>query len=99
MILLRTMEIYNDFLSYIHKNNIKKRYLLIRGINSIPAVTRFFDPEWYEESYICPMRNILLENPIIFNGNEYKKLTEVYIPKLSYYNPSIPCIAKFSNPM
>ena len=86
MILLRTMEIYNDFLSYIHKNNIKKRYLLIRGINSIPAVTRFFDSEWYEESYICPMRNILLENPIIFNGNEYKKLTEVYIPKLSYYN-------------
>ena len=42
MILLRITEIYKDFLDYICKTNIRKRFFLIIGINSIPQINFFF---------------------------------------------------------
>ena len=35
------------------------------------------------------MRNILLEYPIIWNGNNYKKIAEVYIPKINIYDENL----------
>ena len=85
MILLRITKIYKDFLDYICKFDIRKRYLLIRGINSIPQVD-FFDRIWYEKNFISSMRDILLEYPIVWNGKEHKKLADVFIPIINSYD-------------
>ena len=84
MILLRSFSIYKELLEYICRNKINKRYLLTRGLCTTPYVTRFFDSIWYEENYIKPMRNILLEYPVVWNGNEYIKFTDVFIPIINY---------------
>ena len=86
MILLRTTKIFKLFLDYINKINVGKRYLLTRGLVSIPHITRFFDSKWYEKNFLTIMRDILIEYPIIWDGSKYKKLTEVYIPLLNDYN-------------
>ena len=85
MIILRIINIYKEFLDYICKTNIRKRFFLISGINSIPQLN-FFDSKWYEKNFISSMRNIALEYPIVRNGGEYKKLTEVFIPVIQCYN-------------
>eukprot|EP00833_Pecoramyces_ruminatium_P012595 jgi/Orpsp1_1/1186627/evm.model.d7180000052101.1 len=84
MILLRSFSIFRELLEYISKSKIKKRYLLTRGLCTVPYVTRFFDKIWYEENYIKPMRNILLEYPVVWNGEEYIKFTDVFIPIINY---------------
>jgi len=84
MILLRSFSIYKEILEYISKSKIKKRYLLTRGLCTTPYVTRFFDSIWYEENYIKPMKNILLKYPIVWNGNEYIKFTDGFIPIINY---------------
>ncbi|OUM68466.1 hypothetical protein PIROE2DRAFT_3755 [Piromyces sp. E2] len=84
MILLRSFSIYREILEYISHSDIKKRYLLTRGLCTTPYVTRFFDSKWYEEMFIKPMRNILLEYPVVWNGSEYKKFTDVFIPIINY---------------
>ena len=85
MILLRITEIYKDFLDYICKSDIRKRYFLIKGINSLPKIN-FFDIKWYEKIFISSMRDIALEYPIVWNGKEHKKLTEVFIPVINNYD-------------
>jgi hypothetical protein len=47
LILLRIIKIYKEFLDYICKINIRNRYFLIIGINSIPQIN-FLDRKWYE---------------------------------------------------
>eukprot|EP00833_Pecoramyces_ruminatium_P003026 jgi/Orpsp1_1/1177058/evm.model.c7180000060037.1 len=86
MILTKSHEMYRCLLNYICNNNIGKRYLLARGLRSVPLVTKFFDEIWYEEYYIKPMRNILHEYPIVWNGTKYVCLNEIYIPDIKYYN-------------
>ena len=66
----------------------KKRYFLIKGINSLPKIN-FFDIKWYEKIFISSMRDIALEYPIVWNGKEHKKLTEVFIPVINYYDEEI----------
>jgi len=85
MILLRITEIYKDFLDYICETNIGKRYFLINGINSIPKIN-FLDNIWYKKNFISLMRDILLEYPIAWNGEDHKKLTDVFIPVINCYD-------------
>ena len=85
MILLRITKIYKEFLDYVCKMDIRKRYLLIRGINSIPHIN-FFDSIWYEKNFIPSMREILIEYPIVWNGKEHKKLTDLFIPVINKYD-------------
>ena len=85
MILLRAAEIYKGLLNYIEQINLKKRYLLIRGLCHIPYINKF-DSKWYEGKFLPLMRNILLESPIILSGNAYKKLTEINIPVINLYD-------------
>ena len=85
MILLRVTKIYKAFLDYICKTDIRKRYFLINGINSIPQVN-FFDIKWYENIFISSMRDIVLEYPIAWNGKEHKKLTDLLIPSINFYH-------------
>ena len=88
MIFLRVMEIYKYYLDYINKMEIKKRYLLTRGICSIPSIISL-DAKWYKKNFIYPMRDILFEYPILWDGNKYKKLTDVYIPRINNYEKSM----------
>ena len=88
MILLRITEIYKDFLDYICGSDIRKRFFLIKGINSLPKIN-FFDIKWYEKIFISSMRDIANEYPIVWNGKEHKKLTEVFIPVINYYDEEI----------
>jgi len=83
MILNRSQSMYRTLLQCICQNNIGNRYSLARGLQSIPNVTRFFNSNWYYNNFILPMRNILLEFPIVWNGTQYFKLTEVYLPEIS----------------
>jgi len=85
MILLRITDIYRDFLDYICKTDIRKRYFLISGINSIPQIN-FFDSKWYEKNFISFMRNIALEYPIVWNGKDHITLTDVFIPVINCYD-------------
>jgi len=86
MILRRSQEAYKTLIDYICNNDIKSRYLLARGLKSVPYITRFFDREWYEKNYMIPMREILIDFPIILNGKQYNKLTEKYLPMIEVYN-------------
>ena len=85
MILLKSQNMYKNLVNYICSSEIKSRHLLIRGLKSIPYITRFFDREWYEKNYIIPMREILIYFPIVWNGKRYKKLTEIYLPIINNY--------------
>ena len=85
MILLKAKEIYRILIDYICQNGIKNRHLLLQGITNVPNVTKFFDSKWYEQNFIIPMREILLNFPIIWNGNKYIKITETFIPKINSY--------------
>jgi len=82
MILDKSKSMYRTLLEFICKNNsIGNRYSMARGLQSIPNVYRSFNGQWYYDNFICPMRNILLEYPIVWNGTQYFKLTSVYLPK------------------
>ena len=85
MILLKSQEMYRTLINYISSTNIKNRHLLARGISLIPNVTRFFDRKWYEKNFMIPMRKILLEFPVIWNGIQYYKLTEINLPIIKNY--------------
>lgn len=67
------------------QRNIDKRYFLINGIKSIPQAN-FFDRKWYENTFISSMRDIALEYPIVWNGKEHIKLTDVFIPVINCYD-------------
>eukprot|EP00833_Pecoramyces_ruminatium_P018239 jgi/Orpsp1_1/1192271/evm.model.d7180000091887.1 len=72
MILIRAQEMYKVLLDCITNMDIKKRYLLTRGIRNTPYITRFFDSEWYEMNFINPMRDILIQYPIVPSFEESK---------------------------
>ena len=82
MILKKIQGTYKTLIDFICNNNIKSRYLLARGLKSIPYITRFFDREWYEKNFMVPMREILIVFPIVSNKEHYNKLTEIYLPMI-----------------
>eukprot|EP00833_Pecoramyces_ruminatium_P003175 jgi/Orpsp1_1/1177207/evm.model.c7180000060572.1 len=75
MILTKSQGIYRNLLNFVCDNNNKvgKRYMVARGLFSVPPVTRFFDGNRYKDNFIKPMREILHLFPIIWNRNQYKK--------------------------
>ena len=85
MILLKAQKMFKSLIDYICKNEIGNRYHLLRGLTSIPDITRFFDTHWYLEHFIYPMRNILLDFPIVWNGKQYKTIKDTYFPNMTYY--------------
>ena len=85
MILIKIQEAYKIIIDYISNNEIKSRYLLLTGLKSIPHITRFFDKEWYEKNFMNPMKEILINFPIVWNGKQYYKLTEIYLPMTENY--------------
>jgi len=88
LILKKAQNLYEDLLKYICKDNsIKERYLLTRGLCEIPEEKEInnFDCIWYEENFIKPMRNILIEYPIVWNGQDFIELSNIYLPNVSCY--------------
>lgn len=85
MILDKSHEMYKTLLQFIcdPDHNIGNRYAMARGLQSIPNINKFFDGKWYYENFICPMKDILLEYPIVYDGTQYFKLTSVYLPKIN----------------
>ena len=81
MILDRSHEMYETLIQFVCKNNIGNRYSLARGLQSTPNVNKYFDSNWYYDNFILPMRNILLKYPIVWDGTQYYKLSDVYLPK------------------
>ena len=65
MILLRVIEIYKDFLDYICKTDIRKRYFLIKGINSIPQIN-FFSYHFLSKKFILGIELIPLIKKYLF---------------------------------
>ncbi|KAG4091317.1 hypothetical protein H8356DRAFT_1708124 [Neocallimastix lanati (nom. inval.)] len=86
MILNKSHNLYKNLLGFICDFNIGKRYMAARGLRSVPHVTRFFDRVWYKEYFIKPMREILISFPIIWNGSQYKKISELKIPNYDMTN-------------
>jgi hypothetical protein len=76
---------FRNILKCVCNNDIKRRYILAKGLRNIPQVKKFFDIEWYKKYFIDPMRNILHDYPIVWNGTKYVKLNEVYIPDVKNY--------------
>ncbi|KAL6597268.1 hypothetical protein U3516DRAFT_803650 [Neocallimastix sp. 'constans'] len=85
MILKRSQTMFRNILKCVCNNDIKRRYILAKGLRNIPQVKKFFDREWYKKYFIDPMRNILHDYPIVWNGTKYVKLNEVYIPDVKNY--------------
>ena len=85
MILIKAQEMFKILVKYICANDIKNRYLLLRSLNCVPNVSRFFNKEWYEKNFIIKMRNILFDFPIVYNGKEYCKLNEINLPIIEGY--------------
>ena len=85
MILKRSQTMFRNILKCVCNNDIMKRYILAKGLRNIPQVKKFFDIEWYKKYFIDPMRNILHDYPIVWNGTKYVKLNEVYIPDVKNY--------------
>jgi len=80
MILKESQEMYKNILFSICSINIGKRYMLARGLRSIPNVTKYFDREWYKDSFMSIMRALLLLFPIVFDGQQYMSISDSYIP-------------------
>ncbi|KAG4104427.1 hypothetical protein H8356DRAFT_1369783 [Neocallimastix lanati (nom. inval.)] len=86
MILLRSQEMFKNLLINVCQNeDIKNRYLLTRGLNKLPKGIKFFDYKWYEEKFILPMRDILINYPIVWNGKQHVKITNVNLPIIGKY--------------
>lgn len=85
MILLKSQEMFKKLMKYICANDIKNRYLLLRGLKSIPNIERFFDGDWYKKNFMIPMRKILLNFRIVLIDDQYYKLTEIYLPIIQNY--------------
>eukprot|EP00833_Pecoramyces_ruminatium_P010914 jgi/Orpsp1_1/1184946/evm.model.c7180000091682.1 len=88
MILLKSQEIYKILLNSICKNNIKKRYLLARGLQKMTNETNKienFDYNWYEKNFTQPMRNILIKYPLAWNGSQFVKITQINLPMTNNY--------------
>ena len=86
MILLKSQEMYKTLINYICENGIKSRFLLAKGLKTLPYITRFFDRNWYENNFMNSMRDILINYPIVWNGEKYKKLSEICIPMINSYH-------------
>lgn len=86
-ILEASQTMYENIIKFICENGIKKRYLLASGLKSTPDISEKFDKEWYENSFMKPIRTKLLNYPIVCIGKEFKKLTDdVYIPSIKCYS-------------
>jgi len=44
-----------------------------------------FDHKCYRKSFVKPMRDILMKYPVVWNGEQYIKLTDVNLPLIKYY--------------
>eukprot|EP00833_Pecoramyces_ruminatium_P016728 jgi/Orpsp1_1/1190760/evm.model.d7180000081067.1 len=88
MILEKSQSMYEILLNYICQNyDIKDRYLLARGLHTAPENDEInnFDHDWYEKEFIEPMRNILIKYPIVWNGEKFVKITDIYLPLIECY--------------
>ena len=86
MILLKSQEIYKTLCNYICNDKVGNRYLLASGLNLTPNINRFLDKNWYENNFLFPMRDILITFPIIWKGDHYNKITEIYLPMIGSYH-------------
>ena len=86
MILDISKDMYKSLINYICLNNIKNRFHLARGLVSVPNITRFFDRKIYANNFMLPMRDILLDFLIVYNGVRYYKLTEINLPIIRNYH-------------
>ncbi|ORX87290.1 hypothetical protein BCR32DRAFT_289410 [Anaeromyces robustus] len=85
LILRKAQKMFETLLEYISQNdNIKNRFLLTRGLCICPDKIEKFDHDWYEESFIKPMRNILIKYPIVWNGKTFVKITDIHLPWFKY---------------
>jgi len=88
MILLNSRNMFEHLLECLCSENVGKRYLLTRGLTSVPGNDDIhcFDQEWYTNLFISPMRDILLSTPIVYNGEEYIHLKN--LPMINQYHES-----------
>eukprot|EP00833_Pecoramyces_ruminatium_P014851 jgi/Orpsp1_1/1188883/evm.model.d7180000067945.1 len=79
---------FENLLKCVCKNNFGKRYLLIRGLNTIPNKSEDFDLAWYKKNFEESMRNTLMHFPIIWNEKQkkFKNLTDIILPIIDYEN-------------
>ncbi|OUM69104.1 hypothetical protein PIROE2DRAFT_2989 [Piromyces sp. E2] len=84
MILLKSHKMYENLLKYICENDIKQRHLLIRGFNLNNKI-EFFDHKWYNNEFINPIKLILINQNIIWNGKKYIKLNDTCLPKINEF--------------
>ncbi|OUM57448.1 hypothetical protein PIROE2DRAFT_17572 [Piromyces sp. E2] len=89
MILLKSQEMFKVLLKCIDENKIKKRYLLLRGLSKELNGIQYFDSTWYMKKFIEPMREILIQFPLIRNSQKenFKLITDkdFYIPKINEF--------------
>jgi len=92
MILLKSQQMYENLLECLCNDDVvRKRYLLARGLTIIPKNDEIqnFDHEWYKEKFVKPMRDILIKYPLVWNGEQHIKLTDIHLPIIKYNNDDI----------
>lgn len=79
-ILQKSFEIYERIVQYCSSHHFLKLYILIRGINSVPTVKKYFYENWYLENYMKPLRTIFMKYEVVLTEDGLKKIEDVYFP-------------------
>ncbi|EDR21696.1 hypothetical protein, conserved [Entamoeba dispar SAW760] len=64
MILLKTVDLYREFLNHLAQYNYKNLYIVGSGLKSIPS-GKFFDRNWYSLYFINSMREVMGSMPFV----------------------------------
>ena len=65
MILQQVINIYRNFCNHLVNHQYQNIWLLGRGFKYVPNFGKFFDRFWYETKFIDPMRDIMVQMPIV----------------------------------
>jgi len=84
MILSKSIDLFKNIVNYICNNNIGRRHLLTRGLHSLSDI-QHFDSSWYKDKFTNPIKEALINYPIVWNGQEYMTLANAYLPKIKSY--------------
>lgn len=80
-ILVKSLGIYSQILSYLADNEWKSLHLLAQGSKEIPLQEHNFDKDWYKKEIRAELRRLVLSMPMVETSNGFKHLNDIYFPK------------------
>ena len=76
------LPVFESIVKHCSEQRYKSLHVLTRGLKNIPKVDSDFDPEWFKQNVMIPMRSVLMKYPIVFTeDNGRLKKIEIMITK------------------